>query len=127
MMDEFLEKYEVVAGKMRPILPGTATEKLDAVRKALGDAKIRDDAESDTEADDILMPLDVDDKKDRWDCETVLSESPASSSCFACILRAHALQRHIATWRTTRGSSEHETTSQYPRSGSTPRPDFPLS
>lgn len=29
MMDEFLEKYEVVAGKMRPILPGTATEKLD--------------------------------------------------------------------------------------------------
>ncbi|KAI0718882.1 Low temperature viability protein-domain-containing protein [Cerioporus squamosus] len=73
MMDEFLEKYEVIAGKMRPTLPGSATEKLDTVRKALGEAKIRDAEESDSEGDDILMPLDVDDKKDRWDCETILT------------------------------------------------------
>ncbi|KAI0375462.1 LTV-domain-containing protein [Pilatotrama ljubarskyi] len=74
MMDEFLEKYEVVSGKMRAVLPGTATEKLDTIRKALGEAKIRDDAEdSGSEEDDILMPLDVDDKKDRWDCETILT------------------------------------------------------
>ncbi|KAI0639864.1 Low temperature viability protein-domain-containing protein [Trametes polyzona] len=74
MMDEFLEKYEVIAGKMKPVLPGTATEKLDTIRKALGEAKIRDDAEaSGSEDDDILMPLDVDDKKDRWDCETILT------------------------------------------------------
>ncbi|KAI0652329.1 Low temperature viability protein-domain-containing protein [Trametes meyenii] len=73
MMDEFLEKYEVVAGKMRPILPGNATDKLDAVRRALGEAKIRDGAESGSDDDDILMPLDVDDKKDRWDCETILT------------------------------------------------------
>ena len=74
MMDEFLEKYEVISGKMRPVLPGTATEKLETIRKALGEAKIRDDAgESDAEDDDILMPLDIDDKKDRWDCETILS------------------------------------------------------
>ena len=32
-------------------------------------------SDSDSEDDDILMPLDVDDKKDRWDCETILSES----------------------------------------------------
>ncbi|KAI0361122.1 LTV-domain-containing protein [Trametes cingulata] len=74
MMDEFLEKYEVVSGKMRPVLPGTATEKLDTIRKALGEAKIRDDAEeSGSEGEDILMPLDVDEKKDRWDCETILT------------------------------------------------------
>ena len=77
MMDEFLEKYEVIAGKMRPTLPGTATEKLDTVRKALGEAKIRDAEDSDSEADDILMPLDVDEKKDKWDCETILSEFTA--------------------------------------------------
>ncbi|KAI0334483.1 LTV-domain-containing protein [Cubamyces sp. BRFM 1775] len=74
MMDEFLEKYEVISGKMRPVLPGTATEKLDTIRKALGEAKIRDDAEeSEPDDDDILMPLDIDDKKDRWDCETILT------------------------------------------------------
>ncbi|KAI0778643.1 LTV-domain-containing protein [Trametes elegans] len=74
MMDEFLEKYEVVAGKMRPVLPGSANDKLDTIRKALGEAKIRDDAEeSGSEDDDILMPLDVDEKKDRWDCETILT------------------------------------------------------
>ncbi|KAI1794003.1 LTV-domain-containing protein [Ganoderma leucocontextum] len=73
MMDEFLEKYEVIAGKMRPTLPGTPTQKLDAIRKALGEAKIRDAEESDSEAEDVLMPLDVDEKKDRWDCETILT------------------------------------------------------
>ena len=74
MMDDFLYNYEVVAGKMRPTLPGSATEKLDTVRKALGEAKLRDSEESESEDDDMLMPLDVDAKKDRWDCETILSE-----------------------------------------------------
>ena len=100
MMDEFLEKYEVISGKMRPVLPGTATEKLDTIRKALGEAKIRDDAESEPEDDDILMPLDIDDKKDRWDCETILStlcptDGPSMSETLS--------QPHIATWRTTQG------------------------
>ena len=74
MMDEFLEKYEVIEGKMRPTLPGSATEKLDTVRKALGEAKLRDTDESELEDDDILMPLDIDEKKDTWDCETILSK-----------------------------------------------------
>ncbi|KAM5531348.1 hypothetical protein V8D89_014993 [Ganoderma adspersum] len=73
MMDEFLEKYEVIAGKMRPTLPGTPTEKLATIRRALGEARIRDAEESDSEAEDVLMPLDVDEKKDRWDCETILT------------------------------------------------------
>ncbi|KAL1951247.1 hypothetical protein VTO73DRAFT_396 [Trametes versicolor] len=74
MMDEFLDDYEVIAGKMRPVLPGSAIDKLDAVRKGLGAAVIRDSAEdSGQEDDDILMPLDLDEKKDRWDCETILT------------------------------------------------------
>ncbi|KAH8094602.1 Low temperature viability protein-domain-containing protein [Cristinia sonorae] len=75
MMNEFLENYEVLGGKMLHVLPGqTPIGKLDVFRKALGEAKIRDgaDEESDND-DDILMPLDVDDKADRWDCETILT------------------------------------------------------
>lgn len=79
-MDEFLDDYEVIAGKMRPVLPGSAIDKLDAVRKGLGAAVIRDSAEdSGQEDDDILMPLDLDEKKDRWDCETILSMSRSLS------------------------------------------------
>ncbi|KZT72926.1 LTV-domain-containing protein [Daedalea quercina L-15889] len=75
MMNEFLDNYEILGGKMHPVLPGdTATEKLDTIRKALGEAHLRDDDEhGDSEADDILMPLDVDEKQDRWDCETILT------------------------------------------------------
>ena len=74
MMNEFLDNYEVLGGKMLPVLPGeTPVEKLDVIRKGLGEVKIRhQDEESD---DDIVMPLDVDEKADRWDCETILSTS----------------------------------------------------
>lgn len=76
IMTEFLDNYEILGGKMQPVLPGeTAAEKLDTIRKAFGRARLRDDDEdNDSEAGDILMPLDVDEKQDRWDCETVLSE-----------------------------------------------------
>ncbi|TFY68604.1 hypothetical protein EVJ58_g912 [Rhodofomes roseus] len=75
MMNEFLDNYEILGGKMRPILTGdTATEKLDTIRKALGKARLRnDDEDNNSEADDILMPLDVDEKQERWDCETILT------------------------------------------------------
>lgn len=73
MMNEFLENYEIVGGKMRPVLAGdTPTEKLDTIRKALGEAKIRDEEDSASD-EDILMPIDVDEEKERWDCETILS------------------------------------------------------
>ncbi|THH02351.1 hypothetical protein EW026_g503 [Hermanssonia centrifuga] len=72
MMNEFLDNYEILGGKMRPILAGeTAVDKLDTFRKALGEAKIRDQGE-DSE-DEILMPTDIDEAKDRWDCETILT------------------------------------------------------
>lgn len=75
MMNEFLDNYEILGGKMQPVLPGdTATEKLDTLRKALGQARLRDgDEDYDSEVDDVLMPLDIDEKQDRWDCETILS------------------------------------------------------
>ena len=72
MMNEFLENYEIVGGKMRTVLAGdTAVDKLDTIRKALGEAKIRDDGG--LSDDEILMPIDIDEVKDRWDCETILS------------------------------------------------------
>ena len=73
MMNEFLDNYEILGGKMRPILAGeTGVEKLDTLRKALGEAKIRDVDEEEDGDDKILMPVDLDDKQDRWDCETIL-------------------------------------------------------
>lgn len=76
IMSEFLDNYEILGGKMRHVLPGdTAAEKLDTIRKAFGQARLRDDNEgNDSDADDILMPLDIDEKQDRWDCETILSK-----------------------------------------------------
>lgn len=72
MMNEFLENYEILGGKMRPVLAGeTPVEKLDTIRKALGDAKIRDEGESDTD-EGMLMPADMNEENDWWDCETVM-------------------------------------------------------
>lgn len=75
-MDEFLEQFEILGGKMKRVLPGeTSTEKLDTIRRELGQAVVRehgDDSEEDEE--DVLMPFDKD-EKERWDCETILSTS----------------------------------------------------
>lgn len=127
LMDEFLEKYEVISGKMRPTLPGSATDKLDAFRKALGEAKIREAEQSEPEGDDILMPLDVDDRKDRWDCETILSESACCRfevSHFES-LPLYLSQLHTAASRITHGSSVRGTTNLHQRSDWTLEPVFP--
>jgi protein LTV1 len=77
MMDEFLNDYEQLGRKLKPKLPGeTGAEKLDTIRRALGqDERVRiGEEEEDDDNDDIYAPLEDDDKKDRWDCETILSE-----------------------------------------------------
>ena len=57
---------------MKPRLAGdTNIEKLDTIRRALGPVTIRDYDEKDD--GDIPMPVDIDDVKDTWDCETILS------------------------------------------------------
>ncbi|PCH34127.1 Low temperature viability protein [Wolfiporia cocos MD-104 SS10] len=72
IMNDFLDNYEIVGGKMRRVLAGeTATEKLDTIRKSLGAVHLRED--DDDEKDLMFMPLDVDEKQERWDCETILT------------------------------------------------------
>lgn len=101
LLDDFLEKYEIFGGKMRPVLPGSSgVEKLETMRRAIAgdegaadtpdnpDAKrkrieaileeariqeARDGGGSDDE--DIPMPtiVGIGKDKDRWDVETILS------------------------------------------------------
>ncbi|KAG6846065.1 hypothetical protein H0H87_006429 [Tephrocybe sp. NHM501043] len=76
MMNEFLDDYEILGRKMKQKLDGdTGAEKLNTIRRALGqDERVRlGELEDEDEDENILMPLEVDDKKDRWDCETILS------------------------------------------------------
>ncbi|OCH90064.1 Low temperature viability protein [Obba rivulosa] len=74
IMNEFLDNYEIVGGKMRAVLAGeTGADKLETIRKGLGQAHLREQEEDESEENDILMPLDIDKKQDRWDCDTILT------------------------------------------------------
>ncbi|KAL0951838.1 hypothetical protein HGRIS_008499 [Hohenbuehelia grisea] len=79
MMDDFLTNYEVLGRKVKPKLEGdTGAEKLEHLRRAMGlDERVRvaDGGESDDDDDAILAAFvgTTDDKKDRWDCETILT------------------------------------------------------
>ena len=77
MMNEFLDNYEILGRKLKPKLPGeTGAEKLDTIRRAMGqDERVRiAEEEEEEDSDDIYAPFEEDDKKDQWDCETILSE-----------------------------------------------------
>ncbi|KAI0785292.1 hypothetical protein BC629DRAFT_1440412 [Irpex lacteus] len=87
MMNEFLDNYEIVGGKMKSVLAGdTAIDKLDTVRKAL-ESKIRDHGDDSDDEGDILMPVTL--TRRRTDGIARLSS------------------QHIATWRITRVLSVH--------------------
>ncbi|KAG9127411.1 hypothetical protein FRC07_014090 [Ceratobasidium sp. 392] len=88
MMDEFLEKYELVGNKMRPVLGGiTGAEKLATLRHALADetegdggararAIIKQGNNPSADNEDLIPePYDIDEgyEQDQWDCETILS------------------------------------------------------
>ncbi|KAM0789085.1 hypothetical protein ACM66B_003145 [Microbotryomycetes sp. NB124-2] len=98
IFDEFLSRYEVLGGKMKPVLdaaPGTegSMGKLEAMRRQLSQVDIADDdpeaAEKRREKEQILAAvrrqqredrrrtdrIDIEfvKPKERWDCETVLS------------------------------------------------------
>ncbi|KAF8831918.1 Low temperature viability protein-domain-containing protein [Lentinula edodes] len=78
MMDEFLNDYEILGRKMKPKLDGdTGAEKLDTLRRAMGqDERIRgslaDAEDRDNDDDNEFLRID-EEKKDRWDCETILT------------------------------------------------------
>ena len=79
MMDDFLDNYELLGRKMMPVLSGdTGVDKLNTLRRALGqDERVRIGITGEASGRDeekLLMPYEVEDKKDRWDCETILSE-----------------------------------------------------
>lgn len=75
MINEFLNDYEILGRKLRPKLEGeTGAEKLDTFRRALGEATIREGAYEEDD-DEPQFYVEEDDKKDRWDCETILSMS----------------------------------------------------
>ncbi|KAF9055880.1 Low temperature viability protein-domain-containing protein [Panaeolus papilionaceus] len=76
MINEFLNDYEILGRKMKLKLDGeTGPEKLDSFRRAMGqDERVRIASEEDREDnDDDLFPSSDDEKKDRWDCETILT------------------------------------------------------
>ncbi|KAF8807956.1 LTV-domain-containing protein [Phlegmacium glaucopus] len=77
MVNEFLNDFEIVGRKMKPKLEGeSGLEKLDVLRRAMGqDERVRISNDGDEEVDDNddLSSSDEEDKKDRWDCETILS------------------------------------------------------
>ncbi|KAH9486346.1 Protein LTV1 [Psilocybe cubensis] len=78
MVNTFLNDFEILGRKMKPKMEGeNGVDKLDVLRRALGqDERVRimdgEEAEvDDAELDAQLFP--EDDKKDRWDCETILT------------------------------------------------------
>ncbi|KXN88909.1 Protein LTV1 [Leucoagaricus sp. SymC.cos] len=74
MINEFLHDYEILGRKMKPKLEGdTPTDKLDTIRRALGqDDRVRVNDDDYDEAQDVLALKDTP-KEDRWDCETILT------------------------------------------------------
>lgn len=79
MVNTFLNDYEILGRKMKPKMEGeSGVDKLDVFRRAMGqDERVRimdgeEEEVNDAELDAHLFP--ENDKKDRWDCETILSE-----------------------------------------------------
>ena len=76
MVNTFLNEFEILGRKMKPKLEGeSGIEKLDILRRAMGqDERVRianEDDEENRETD--LLITEGEEKKDRWDCETILS------------------------------------------------------
>lgn len=76
IMDDFLENYEILGGKMKPTLPGeSVTDKLGTIRQSLREIgyEVNDQIEDEKDVEDAFEDF-VEERGDRWDCETILSE-----------------------------------------------------
>ncbi|KAJ1957115.1 Protein ltv1 [Dispira parvispora] len=80
ILDEFLDKYEIVGRRMATKSEGeSGVEKLDIIRQTLARATVEDThAESRGESNprdeyDVIHCRDTDKRYDTWDCESVLS------------------------------------------------------
>ena len=103
MVNEFLNDFEIVGRKMKPKLEGeSGPEKLDVLRRAMGqDERVRISNDGDEDGD--LFSSDEEDKKDRWDCETILCEPILTVKIFKIIMVT--FQQLTQTLRTTPVSS----------------------
>lgn len=96
IMDEFLDRFEVLGGKMKPVLPGkTPNEKLETMRNALLTSQDADESERMLMKEKILLKLKEeqashlesedretrvermvyrpDELENKWDCQTILT------------------------------------------------------
>lgn len=124
MMDEFLNDYEILGRKMKPKLSGeTGMEKLDTLRRALGqDERVRDiygdDSDNDEQYDDLKEMEEP--QKDRWDCETVLSQYPVLDE--SLVINQIASQPHTQIWKIIPVFFVQGMLNQYQRSFLIPKP-----
>src|SRR6266508_13675 len=70
MVNQFLDDYEILGGKMKLKLHGEiGPAKLSVLRQAIAkDQRIRIDND-----EELLVFSDTEDKNENWDCETILS------------------------------------------------------
>lgn len=115
MVNEFLNDFEIVGRKMKPKLEGgSGPEKLDVLRRAMGqDERVRISNDG-NEEDDNDLSSDEEDKKDRWDCETILCGYFFSVSLFKITIVTFQLLTQ--TLKTTPVSSAFLIRSQCQRS-----------
>ncbi|KAF8433548.1 Low temperature viability protein-domain-containing protein [Boletus edulis BED1] len=80
MVDEFMDKYELLGRKLKPVLAGeSGADKLEMLRRGLGqDERVRViaiEADDDEVLDDegLFRAYNANEKEDRWDCETILT------------------------------------------------------
>src|SRR5205823_3310696 len=79
IMNEFLDKYEIVGRKMVPKLEGDSVgEKLETIRRNLGEIVISDDFDNEEgeKEEEILLDVSQEERRWReaWDCESKLSK-----------------------------------------------------
>lgn len=81
MVDDFMDRYELLGRKLKPVLAGeSGADKLETLRRGLGqDERVRvismdADDEKELDDDELFRAYDVNEKEDRWDCETILSK-----------------------------------------------------
>ncbi|KZT39693.1 LTV-domain-containing protein [Sistotremastrum suecicum HHB10207 ss-3] len=86
-MSDFLDNYEIIGGrKLRQVMPGmTGADKLETLRRGMASAADkerilaeaerieREDMERKVNQNEMVGYDEDEDKKDRWDCETILS------------------------------------------------------
>ncbi|KAF8640432.1 hypothetical protein AX17_000097 [Amanita inopinata Kibby_2008] len=74
MMNEFMNDYEILGRKLQAKSRDDAgSDNPDLFRQPMGEVERRKVRESNGEEQDGFIPVEMENKRDRWDCETILS------------------------------------------------------